>query len=116
MSAEEAASEVVVLALEAWAVGDFETAGRLFGAPADFLSKTYRPRLRPADINDIFVGKAVTNYNGDPVSGKGIFSFEVPCTYTVERRGGKLEKIEKLFIVSSVEERFERWYVNPECL
>jgi hypothetical protein len=115
MSAEEAAAEVVVLALEAWAVGDLETAGRFFGAPADFLTKTYRPRLRPANIDDIFVGKATTNYNGDLVSGKGIFRFDVMATYTIER-GGKLEKIEKLFIVSSVEERFDRWYINPECL
>jgi hypothetical protein len=115
MSAQDAAAEVVLLALKAWATGDFETAGRLFGAPPDFLSKTYRPRLRPADINDISVGKATTNYNGDLVSGKGIFRFDVMATYTVER-GGKLEKIEKLFIVSSVEERFERWYINPECL
>ncbi len=101
MTDEEAAAEVLRQMLEAWAQGDYATAGNLCGgAPVEMLSERY-VHLRPVRILSI----------GQPAPIRYISPrYRVPCQYEVER-DGQTEVTSQEFRVFSVNGRPGRWYV-----
>jgi hypothetical protein len=111
MSDEEAASQIVRRALEAWAAEDYDQASNLFGgAPAELLTEHY-PNLRPISI--ISIGQPV------PVEYRKSW-FMVPCKYEVVRYkenarfGQIIEIIEPTLHALAVDGQPGRWYVSIE--
>ncbi|GEM_PF-1201801 len=103
MSNEEAASETLRQALEAWAAADYAKAGKLFGgAPPELLLTEHYSSLQP--INIISIGRP------EPVQYiKPLFS--VKCTYEVEH-DGQVKTVSPTFGVTAVNGQPGRWYVR----
>ena len=103
MSNEEAASETVRQALEAWAAADYARAGKLFGgAPPELLLKEHYSSLQPISI--ISIGSPVPVQNIKPV-------FRVKCTYEVEH-DGQVKTVSPTFTVPAVDGQPGRWFVG----
>lgn len=104
LSDEEAAVEVARQALEALAVGDYETAGLLFGgAPKAYFDR--RPFLKP--LANIMVGEARPREWYGP-------TFNVDCSYQAEQEG-ELKTIDLSLWVWAITEDGQpaRWFINP---
>ncbi|GEM_PF-927469 len=101
MTNDKAAVEVLRQMLEAWAQGDYATAGNLCGgAPVEMLSERYA-HLRPVRILSI----------GQPAPIRFISPrFRIPCQYEIER-DGQTEVTSQEFYVFAVNGRPGRWYV-----
>lgn len=101
MTNDKAAVEVLRQMLEAWAQGDYATAGNLCGgAPVEMLTERCA-HLRPVRILSI----------GQPAPIRYISPrYRVPCQYEVER-DGQTEVTSQEFCVFSVNGRPGRWYV-----
>jgi hypothetical protein len=103
MSDEEAASETLRQALEAWAAADYARAGKLFGgAPPELLLKENYSGLQP--INIISIGQPVPVRYIKP-------AFNVKCTYEVEH-DGQVKTVSPTFGVTAVNGQPGRWYVR----
>jgi len=103
MSNEEAASETVRQALEAWAAADYATAGKLFGgAPPDLLLREPYSSLQP--INIISIGRPEPVRYIKP-------AFNVKCTYEIEH-DNQVKTVSPTFGVTAVDGQPGRWYVR----
>ncbi|MFC1795249.1 anti-sigma factor family protein, partial [Planctomycetota bacterium] len=103
MSNEEAASETLRQALEAWAAADYVRACKLFGgAPPELLLTERYSNLQP--INIISIGRPVLVKNIKPV-------FRVKCTYEVEH-DNQVKTVSPTFTVIAVDSQPGHWYVG----
>lgn len=98
---EEFAPELVRLALETWAAGDYVQAGKLFGGSTEVLTERYS-HLQP--LNIISIGQPVRVEYRKPV-------YTVPCQYEV-LRDGRIETVEPWLLATAVDGQPGRWYVN----
>ena len=102
MSNEEAASETVRQALEAWAAADYARAGKLFGgAPPELLTEHHRS-LQPISI--ISIDRPVPVQNIKPV-------FRVKCTCEV-KHDNQVKTVSPTFTVIAVDGQPGRWFVG----
>jgi hypothetical protein len=102
MSDEEAAFRIIHQFLNAWAAGDYKTAGNLFGgAPPELLTNRYS-HLRPAG--------SITIDKPEPIEYIKPM-FKVQCQYDVVHNGLR-ETIEPIFDVMTVDGQPGRWYVR----
>jgi hypothetical protein len=103
MSDEEAASETLRQALEAWAAADYARAGKLFGgAPPELLLTEHYSSLQPISI--ISIGRPEPVQYVKP-------AFMVKCTYDVEH-DGQVKTVSPTFVVTAVNGQPGRWYVR----
>jgi hypothetical protein len=103
MSDEEAASETLRQALEAWAAADYARAGKLFGgAPPELLLTEHYSSLQPISI--ISIGRPEPVQYVKP-------AFMVKCTYDVEH-DGQVKTVSPTFGVTAVNGQPGRWYVR----
>jgi hypothetical protein len=104
LSNEEVASQLIRLALEAWAADDYDTAGLLFGgAPKAFF--VLRASEKP--IGDIVIGEP----EWMPLEpNRPRFGFE--CRYAAER-GGRRATFRTVYCVTTVAGQPGRWFVTP---
>jgi hypothetical protein len=101
MDSEEFAPELVRLALEAWAAGDYAQAGKLFGGSSEVLIERYS-HLQP--LNIISIGQPELVQYRKPI-------YTVPCKYEVSR-DGRIEMVEPWLLATAVDGQPGRWYVN----
>jgi hypothetical protein len=99
---QDAAYEVALQGLEAWAADDYETAGLLFGgAPKDFFER--RKYKKP--VSDIVVIEV------NPYEWNGS-KFKVMCNYVAERNGELITMNAELLVSDYGQPG--RWFIDPE--
>jgi hypothetical protein len=104
LSNEEVASQLIRRALEAWAAGDYDTAGQLFGgAPKEF----FLARASEKPVSDI-VFEEPEWCPLEPNRPR----YRIICSYVAEREG-RLITTKEYYCVTTVAGQPGRWFVTP---